>query len=270
MCGDIKKQGRCKMDAKVWQEIARKRNRWLWDLIDVINGKTVKIHDIEEAVGDAMAKAIELREHVEVDEKLLADLERLLESIPECPAHGRCIPHAIEWVEQHKTTRRNDMELKIGDKLIFEPAEVVEIVDEFVRVKFPGSSKTNSFIYSDRPNYIKVLGLVGDEGLEAEVGMEVYDEMWTLGRVINVSQEEDEPFPVKVDFFDADTEWFAADGTVEGATKRTLYVTKKPEKLGWAWYRPTDRAMPTTHNWKLTRKQAEEKFGDRLIHWTPE
>jgi hypothetical protein len=164
------------------------------------------------------------------------------------------------------------MELKKGDKLIFPIAEVqgsLGAINPVVR--FEGFSNTNVFLEKEIESHcIKVLGLVGDEGLEAEVGMEVSDEKWTLGRVINVSQEEDEPFPVKVDFFDADTEWFTADGTVEGATKRTLYVTKKkPEKLGWAVIRNLWN-RPMVAEGKITAGDAEMKYQERLIHWIPE
>lgn len=34
------------------------------------------------------------------------DLEKLLSIIPECPAHGKCISHATEWIERIKTLGR--------------------------------------------------------------------------------------------------------------------------------------------------------------------
>jgi len=37
-----------------------------------------------------------------VNERLLHERQRLLDSIPECDVHGSCVPHAIEWVEKHK------------------------------------------------------------------------------------------------------------------------------------------------------------------------
>ena len=34
------------------------------------------------------------------NEHLLAERQRVLEAIPECPLHGNnCVPHAIEWIE---------------------------------------------------------------------------------------------------------------------------------------------------------------------------
>jgi hypothetical protein len=155
------------------------------------------------------------------------------------------------------------MELKIGDKLIFEPAEVVEIVDEFVRVKFPGSSKTNSFIYSDMPNYTKVLGLLGDEGLEAEVGMEVYDSTFGHGKITVIWGT-----GIGVEFNGGGCEDYIIDGKLFSDANRTLYVTKKPEKLGWAWVKDTDGLPYTVY--AITEFLAKLTFGDRLIHWTPE
>lgn len=40
-----------------------------------------------------------LREEVELDNKIIAERDRLLNAIPECAAHGQCVPHAIQWVK---------------------------------------------------------------------------------------------------------------------------------------------------------------------------
>ena len=46
----------------------------------------------------------QLREELDITDKLLAERERVLRSIPECPAHGPgCVPHALDWIEQAKT-----------------------------------------------------------------------------------------------------------------------------------------------------------------------
>ena len=44
----------------------------------------------------------ELQKELDVTEKLLNERQRVLDAIPECPAHGSCVPNAIEWVEKHK------------------------------------------------------------------------------------------------------------------------------------------------------------------------
>jgi len=43
-----------------------------------------------------------LEAELKVSEELLEDREDLLEAIPQCPVHGKCMPHAIEWIEEAK------------------------------------------------------------------------------------------------------------------------------------------------------------------------
>jgi hypothetical protein len=52
---------------------------------------------------EALAKIKELEAELKVTDELLKDRDALLAAIPECPAHGKCVPHAIEWIEQVKT-----------------------------------------------------------------------------------------------------------------------------------------------------------------------
>jgi len=54
----------------------------------------------EESEASLVAK---LTEEVKVQEDLIKSYESLIDAIPPCPAHGRCIPHAIEWINQVKT-----------------------------------------------------------------------------------------------------------------------------------------------------------------------
>lgn len=45
----------------------------------------------------------EAREEIRVSDLLLAERQKLLDAIPECPDHGgNCIPHALEWIENIK------------------------------------------------------------------------------------------------------------------------------------------------------------------------
>lgn len=39
-----------------------------------------------------------------VTEKLLEERQRVLDAIPECPVHGKCVPHALEWIEKAKAS----------------------------------------------------------------------------------------------------------------------------------------------------------------------
>ena len=45
-------------------------------------------------------KILELIADLEVTDKIIAERNRLMSSIPACPIHGPCVPHAIEWVEK--------------------------------------------------------------------------------------------------------------------------------------------------------------------------
>ena len=46
-----------------------------------------------------MEEVAALDAELAVDEHLLEERARLIAAIPECEAHGACVPHAIEWVE---------------------------------------------------------------------------------------------------------------------------------------------------------------------------
>lgn len=39
-------------------------------------------------------------EYLQLTEKRIVELEKILDIIPECPEHGGCIPHAVVWVER--------------------------------------------------------------------------------------------------------------------------------------------------------------------------
>ena len=57
-------------------------------------------------IKDALKRIDELEEELKASDKLLKDRDALLAAIPECSAHGKCMPHAIEWIEQVKTLAR--------------------------------------------------------------------------------------------------------------------------------------------------------------------
>ena len=45
-----------------------------------------------------------LREELEVTDMILAEREKVLNAIPECPVHGSgCVPHALEWIDLAKS-----------------------------------------------------------------------------------------------------------------------------------------------------------------------
>ena len=42
-----------------------------------------------------------------VTESLLNERQKLLDAIPECGLHGKCVPHALEWIEKAKALFSN-------------------------------------------------------------------------------------------------------------------------------------------------------------------
>ena len=93
-------------------------NNGKWNLIQGWNGchigqGSLVFPDLEEwqlnQIRDALMEECsrddpieKIKEEVEVLNKLLEERETLLDSIPQCPVHGKCIPYAIRWIEQAK------------------------------------------------------------------------------------------------------------------------------------------------------------------------
>lgn len=53
-----------------------------------------------------------LSKELAVTDELLKDRERLLDAIPQCPTHGKCIPHALEWIGNQVEVQENYNKLK--------------------------------------------------------------------------------------------------------------------------------------------------------------
>ncbi len=65
-------------------------------LLDIVESVERKHADEIEVLENRIK---ELETELTLTEELLERQHRLMDVIPECPAHGnRCIPHAIEWV----------------------------------------------------------------------------------------------------------------------------------------------------------------------------
>ena len=45
------------------------------------------------------------RDELKVTESLLKERQQLLDAIPECPEHGKCVSFALEWIEMAKSER---------------------------------------------------------------------------------------------------------------------------------------------------------------------
>jgi len=52
---------------------------------------------------ESLKRIEELEEELKVSNKLLEDRDLFLTVIPQCPVHGKCMPHAIEWIRRVKT-----------------------------------------------------------------------------------------------------------------------------------------------------------------------
>lgn len=44
-----------------------------------------------------------LMKELSVTDELLKERQKLLDAIPECAPHGKCVPHALEWIEKMKS-----------------------------------------------------------------------------------------------------------------------------------------------------------------------
>ena len=169
------------------------------------------------------------------------------------------------------------MEIKVGDKFILPMALVVNDVGlrGYVAVKDTNSHTTTVVRVEFLKQGRKVLGLLGDEGLEPKVGMKIECSIFGEGEIVMVERDEVSKHPVsRVRFGRALNHNYNHKGKPRGFTfsaKRTLYVTELPpeEPKGYAWVRNKD-GLPYTALTEVTKKEAEENFGDDLIHWIPE
>jgi hypothetical protein len=66
---------------------------------------------ITELVQQLESKRLE----VEVDNQLIESRAQLLAAIPECPEHGPCIPHALEWIEKAKRWKDEITDMAVVD-----------------------------------------------------------------------------------------------------------------------------------------------------------
>lgn len=65
-------------------------------------------NDADTVVEDSLPKNIEAEyyktlKELETTEWLLEERQKILDAIPECEVHGKCVPHALDWVEMKKS-----------------------------------------------------------------------------------------------------------------------------------------------------------------------
>lgn len=81
-------------------ELAPKFAREVENLLQEYNKALTSLGLHKATLGAAMDMIDSLQQEIEADNKIIAERQRLLDAIPECPEHGcTCVPHAIEWVE---------------------------------------------------------------------------------------------------------------------------------------------------------------------------
>jgi hypothetical protein len=85
------------------REITATKTQQIRTLQDRLDRTRKRMEEAMRLCEAAQKRNAELMEEVTVDDQLLRQLEELLKAVPECPTHGRCIPHAIEWVNLAKT-----------------------------------------------------------------------------------------------------------------------------------------------------------------------
>ncbi|KWW18821.1 hypothetical protein AS889_04650 [Pseudomonas putida] len=63
----------------------------------------VKRWNMRKPEDELLAEIERLTEEVALGDKIIAERNRLVDAIPQCAAHGQCIPYAIQWVKDAQT-----------------------------------------------------------------------------------------------------------------------------------------------------------------------
>lgn len=77
-------------------------------------------------------QVVELKHELEVTDGLLARRQEILEAIPECEAHGFCIPHALEWIERMKAGAGVMTSMQYNTAVIVNGSVVMVTHEDFV------------------------------------------------------------------------------------------------------------------------------------------
>lgn len=79
--------------------------------------------------GDGIDEITKLKNELKVTDELLNDRQLLLDAIPECEAHGKCVPHALDWIEIKKSKLYSEIEVDaIRAENFWTPELVAKIV----------------------------------------------------------------------------------------------------------------------------------------------
>ena len=93
---------------------------------------------------------IDLKHELEVTDKLLEEIQRVLDAIPECPSHGKCVPHALEWIEEMKAMKINKTVIENITEGLKDVTESLIIVTDAKTINYL-LSQTNG--NNTQPNY---------------------------------------------------------------------------------------------------------------------
>lgn len=61
--------------------------------------RAVSINEYHMLKDSLKAQVAALTEELRVTDEILKGRESVLAAIPECPVHGSCVPHALEWIK---------------------------------------------------------------------------------------------------------------------------------------------------------------------------
>jgi hypothetical protein len=85
----------------------RKREREIREAFEEGHNEGLKVGKID-ASRKYLARIEELSAEVSVSNGLLRDRQKVLDAIPECVAHGSCVPHALDWIDSAKKRHLTD------------------------------------------------------------------------------------------------------------------------------------------------------------------
>lgn len=100
----------------------------------------------------------QLIEEVAIDNKIIAERDRLLAAIPGCAAHGRCVPYAIQWVKDAQT-------------------QLAELQEERDKLKAENESLKTQLAQATEHQHIGEACLTNRDELRAKLGLQRGDNL---------------------------------------------------------------------------------------------
>jgi len=61
-----------------------------------------KLVERSQSLNKTLNEIAELKREIELDNERIADLKRVIDAVPECNAHGECVPNAVQWIQNAK------------------------------------------------------------------------------------------------------------------------------------------------------------------------